>query len=247
VAVYDRIGTTYAAYRRPDPRIAGQIDAALGSARLVLDVGAGSGSYETGDRIYVAVEPSRMMIDQRAPGAAPVVQAVAERLPFPDRTFGAAMAILTMHHWPDLDAGLAELRRVNDGPIAILTWDPDVVARYWLVREYIPEFEAHDRAVASVEQIAAAVGACRIEPVLVPHDCTDGFFAGYWRRPEAYLDAGARAAISGLALLPDDVIDRMVTSLREDLASGVWKERHGDLLALDAYDCGYRLVIGAEP
>ena len=243
MTIYDRIGTTYARYRRPDPRIAGQIDAALGTARRVVDVGAGAGSYEIGDHTYVAVEPSRVMIDQRARSAPPVVQAVAERLPFPDRSFDAATAVLTAHHWPDLTAGIEEVRRVADGPVVILTWDPDRAADYWLVQEYVPEAEHHDRSLASLPHIREALGPCRVEPVLVPHDCTDGFFAAYWRRPEAYLDAGARAAISGLALLPPAIIDRMVVELTRDLASGVWEQRHADLLTSDAYDGGYRLVV----
>jgi len=243
-ARYDRIGSTYGEHRRPDPRVAAAIERALGSATTVLDVGAGAGSYELGDRRYVAVEPSQLMLAQRAPEAAPVVQGVAERLPFPDDTFHAAVAILTVHHWTDAAAGLAEVRRVTRGPIVVLTWDAEQLAgTFWLVREYLPELALQELPLVTLTAVRSLLDPCRVEPVSVPHDCTDGFFAAYWRRPERYLDPGVRAAISGLALLDPTVVDRMVTELGDDLASGRWHERHADLLELDTYDHGYRLVI----
>jgi SAM-dependent methyltransferase len=246
-ATYDRIGATYAAHRRPDPRISAAIESALGDAATVLDVGGGTGSYELGSRRYVAVEPSRVMLGQRASDAAPAVQGVAEHLPFPDRVFDAAMAILTVHHWPDAAAGLAEVRRVTAGPLVALTWDAEQFAStYWLVREYLPEIALQELPLVTLTRLRALLGPCRVEPVLVPHDCTDGFFAAYWRRPERYLEPGVRAAISGLALLDDDVIGRMVAALTADLADGRWHARHADLLELPTYDAGYRLVI-AEP
>ena len=242
--VYDRIGSTYARYRRADPRIAAQIDRALAGATTVLDVGAGTGSYETSRRRYVAVEPSRLMLGQRRPDSPPAVQAVAGRLPFPDDAFDAAMAILTVHHWPDAPAGLAELRRVTRGRIVILTWDAEHFANtLWLVRDYLPESALQERPLCTLPAVRSLLGPCQVEPVVVPHDCTDGFFAAYWRRPEVYLDPDARAAISGLALLEPAVVERMVSALREDLSSGAWHRRHSDLLAQDNYDHGYRLVV----
>jgi SAM-dependent methyltransferase len=246
-ATYDRIGSTYAAHRRPDPRISVAIEAALGDAKTVLDVGGGTGSYERGDRRYVAVEPSRVMLDQRPRGAAPAVQGVAEQLPFVDRAFDAAMAILTVHHWPDAATGLAEVRRVTAGPIVALTWDAEQFAdTYWLVRDYLPEVALQELPLVTLTGLRALLGPCRVEPVLVPQDCTDGFFAAYWRRPERYLEPDVRAAISGLALLDPTVIDRMVTQLAADLASGRWHDRHADLLERDTYDAGYRLVIAEQ-
>jgi SAM-dependent methyltransferase len=244
-AVYDHIGTTYARYRQPDPHIAAQIDRALDGARTVVNVGAGTGSYETGDHRYVAVEPSSLMISQRPAGAPPAVRAVADRLPFADGCFDAATGFNTIHHWPDAAAGVAELRRVTKGPIVFLTWESDHVARFWLTEEYIPEAADHDSTLVCAPEVAALLGPCRTEVVPVPHDCTDGFFAAYWRRPEMYLDPDARAAISGLALLPAAALERMVDRLRTDLESGAWQRRHADLLDLDSYDWGYRLVISA--
>jgi SAM-dependent methyltransferase len=246
-ATYDRIGTTYAAHRRPDPRISAQIEAALGDATTVLDVGGGTGSYELGNRQYVAVEPSRVMLGQRAADAAPAVQGVAEHLPFVDGTFDAAMAIFTVHHWPDSRAGIAEVRRVTRGPIVALTWDAEQFAStFWLAQDYLPEIADQERPLVTLAGLRELLGPCRVEAVPVPHDCTDGFHSAYWRRPERYLDPDVRAAISGLALLEPAVIDRMVRELSADLASGRWHDRHADLLDLDQYDHGYRLVI-AEP
>jgi len=242
--IYDRIGATYDRFRRADPRVARQIHRALGAARRVVNVGAGTGSYEPPDHC-VAVEPSPLMLGRRPPASAPAVRGVAERLPFPDASFDAAMAIFTVHHWADPEAGLAELRRVSTGPVVVLSWDAGHFADdFWLVRDYLPEASAADRDLPTVSAIARSLGPCRVEPVPVPHDCTDGFSAGYWRRPEMYLEPDARAAISNLALLDPAVVERMATELSSDLASGAWRERNNELLELEELDCGYRLIIG---
>ncbi|HVG44206.1 MAG TPA: class I SAM-dependent methyltransferase [Longimicrobium sp.] len=239
--LYDRIGRGYAAYRRPDPRIARRIEDALGSARSVVNVGAGTGSYEPADRAVVAVEPSAEMVRQRAPAAAPAVRAAAERLPLRDRSVDAALAVLTLHHWSDWRQGLAEMRRVARGPVVILTWDPEH-AGFWLVREYFPEIVALDRQSfpthAAMERV---LGPIDVQPVPVPADCTDGFLGAYWRRPATYLDAGARGAISAFAKLRD--VDTRLARLRADLADGSWEARHGGLLALPELDMGYRLIV----
>ena len=243
-AVYDEIGSTYSRYRRADPRVAARIEGALGGAERVLDVGAGTGSYETGRRRYVAAEPSRVMLEQRADDAAPAVQSTAQRLPFADASFDGAIAIFTVHHWPDRGAGLREVRRVTEGPIVILTWDADAFAdAFWLVRDYLPAGALDTVPLLPISEIIDALGPCRIETVPVPHDCTDGFFAAYWRRPEIYLDPDARAAISALALLDPAMVDHMVDRLRADLESGEWHRRQRDLLELEEYDTGYRLVV----
>ena len=239
--LYDRIGVGYAAYRRPDPRIASRIEATLGPARTVLNVGAGAGSYEPAGRTVVAVEPSAEMIRQRTPSAAPAVRGAAEALPFRDRSFDAAMAILTLHHWSDPRRGLAELRRVARDRVAILTWDPEHPG-FWLVRDYFPEIPAMDRETfPAVAAIAEALGPVEVQPVPIPADCTDGFLGAYWRRPAAYLDSGARGAISAFAKLHE--VDARLSRLRADLANGAWQRRNGDLLALDEIDLGYRLIV----
>jgi SAM-dependent methyltransferase len=238
--LYDRIGRSYSATRGEDPRIAAAIHAALGDARMVLNVGAGAGAYEPRDRDVTAVEPSAVMRAQRPPGAAPCIDARAEVLPFADGAFDATMAVLSDHHWSDRLAGLRELRRVGRRAV-VFQWDPAFVDAFWLTREYLPSFARGLHG--GFEGARAALGATREEVVPIPHDCRDGFLMAYWRRPEAYLDATVRANISVFSLLPADEVDAMVGALRADLESGAWELRHGDLLARDELDLGYRLLI----
>lgn len=244
MARYDTIGVDYARLRQPDPRIAARIDHHLGQARSVLNVGAGAGSYEPEGRVVTALEPSGVMIRQRPPGAAPVVQGRAEELPFADGSFDAAMAVLSLHHWTDKAKGLAEMRRVARGPIVLLTFDPDH-GLFWLA-DYLPELVTLDRAIfPPMDFYAAAMGPCRIEPLPIPHDCRDGFLAAYWRRPAAYLDARVRASISSFHAIND--VERGLARLENDLATGAWAERYQDLHDLQTLDCGYRLVIAGTP
>lgn len=239
---YDDIGRGYTGYRRPDPRIARAIHAALGDARSVVDVGAGTGSYEPSDREVVAVEPSSVMIAQRPRGAAPAVQCSAERLPFGDGAFDAAMAILTVHHWTDLRGGLSEMRRVARDRVVILTWDP-AHPGFWLVRDYFPDLIDIDRRIfPGLAELGEHLGGAEVIPVPIPHDCVDGFLGAYWRRPEAYLDEGARAAISTFARI-GDVIPR-IERLAADLEDGQWICRNAEILGLEELDLGYRLVVG---
>ncbi len=242
--MYDGIGRAYARHRRPDPRIAQQIEDALGDARSVLDVGAGTGSYEPADRPVIAIEPSLVMAGQRGAGAAPVVQAVAESLPFADGSFDAAMAVLTIHHWSDVVAGLREMARVARR-VAVLTFDPVVHSTFWMFTDYVPEVNMLSSVqVPSPDVVAEIVGAQRVEPVLIPSDCVDGFNWAFWQRPEEYLDPEVRACMSGLAMLPDDLVAERMDRLRVDIDDGTWHARHGDLMHMDTIDGGLRLVIG---
>lgn len=239
-APYDTIGIDYARSRRADPRIAAVITAALGPAQRILNVGAGAGSYEPEDRIVTALEPATTMIRQRLPSAAPAVQGVAEALPFPDASFDAVMAVLTVHHWTDQAKGLAEMRRVTDGPIVILTYDP-AFRGFWLA-DYIPELVSlDDDRMPRLSMYAECLGPVRIAAVPIPHDCEDGFLCAWWRRPAAYLDPRIRAGMSSFALIGD--VAPAIARLSADLESGAWAARYGDLLGRDSLDLGYRLVV----
>ena len=242
--LYDTIGATYTVTRRTEPRIAAQIWAALGDARTVLNVGAGTGSYEPPGRDVTAVEPSALMRAQRPANAAPCVAAAAESLPFEDQSFDAAMAVATIHHWPDPIAGLREMRRVGRRVVVFTldTSDPGWRRRFWLTRDYLPEFADLFAGRPGATEMARALGA-RLEPVLIPWDCADGFFEAYWRLPEVYLDEDARRGVSVWARLGPEVEQRAVCSLRADLAAGRWTERNRDLLALEAAELGLRLLI----
>jgi SAM-dependent methyltransferase len=242
--LYDAIGATYTVTRRTEPRIAEQVWAALGDARTVLNVGAGTGSYEPSDRDVIAVEPSALMRAQRPAGAAPCVAAVAERLPFDDQSFDAAMAFATVHHWQDPIAGLREMRRVARRVVVFThdSTDTGWLGRFWLTRDYLPEVADLLAGRPSLTEQARAIGA-RAEPVLIPWDCADGFFEAYWRRPHAYLDERVRHGVSVWARVGPDAEQRAVRTLRDDLASGRWAERNRDLLALDASELGLRLLV----
>ena len=243
VQLYDTLGATYTVTRRTEPRIAARIWAALGNAETVLNVGAGTGSYEPPDRYVLAVEPSALMRSQRSPDSAPCLVGSAENLPFDDHSFDAAMAVCTVHHWQDPVAGLREMRRVARRVVVFL-FDTSDPGQFWLTRDYLPEFAALRavRVLASPSDLADPIGA-RLEPVPIPWDCADGFFEAYWRRPEAYLDEAVRRGVSVWAAVGPDAEQRAVDSLRDDLASGRWGERNHDLVDLDTAELGARLLI----
>ena len=244
--LFDEIGRSYGAYRRPDPRFAAAILRALGDADSVVNVGAGTGSYEPTDRAVVAVEPSVAMIRQRNPGGAPIVQASATDLPFRGAVFAASLAVLTIHHWPDRWEGLRELKRVARQRVVVVTWDP-AWPGFWLTDEYFPAMMAINRQIfPTMKELRHAFGRIEVEPLPVPHDCTDGFLGAYWRRPHAYLDAGVRGAISTFTKL-GSVLEPGLKRLRRDLEDGTWHRRHAHLLAEPTLDLGYRLVIAPRP
>jgi len=242
--LYDTIGATYTATRRTEPRIATRIWAALGDAQTVLNVGAGTGSYEPPGRDVTAVEPSALMRSLRQPGAAPCVDAVAESLPFEDQSFDAAMAFATVHHWQDPHAGLREMRRVARR-VVVFTFDGTDAGwrqRFWLTRDYLPEVADLLVGWPSATELAGVIGA-RVEPVLIPWNCADGFFEAYWRRPEAYLEDHVRRGMSVWARVGPVAEQRAVRSLGNDLVSGRWAERNRNLVNLDAAELGLRLLV----
>ncbi len=242
---YDQIGHGYSGARRTEPRIASVIWAALGDALTVLNVGAGTGSYEPPDRDVTAVEPSEVMRGQRPPGAAPCIAASAEALPFPDRSFEVATAVLSDHQWRDPIAGLREMQRVAER-VVVFQWDNEEIRDFWLVRDYLPEFAVLADRCPSLRERARAIGAS-MEPVPIPWDCVDGFFHAYWRRPEAYLDERVRRGSSVWARVGSAAQARAVADLRADLVSGRWRARNSELLDLEQADLGARLLIAQSP
>ena len=238
-ARYDTIGKGYNARRRADPRIAARIVSALGGGESVLNIGAGTGSYEPSDREVFALEPSGMMISQREEGAAPVVQGMAEQLPFPDNSFDAAMGVLTLHHWTDWQAGLREAMRVARQRVIMFSW-VGYVNNFWLT-DYFPEIgPISSEGFPAQEDIATVMGEFECATVPVPYDCQDGFLCSYWRRPAAYLDPMVRQAISTFARIDDQ--EPSLARLATDLKTGVWAQKYANLLDAQDMDYGYRLM-----
>jgi SAM-dependent methyltransferase len=245
--IYDTIGRSYRATRREEPRIAAAIVGALGDARSVVNVGAGAGSYEHSDRRVIAVEPSEVMIAQRPPGAAPVVRGRAEELPLEDDCCDAAMAILSIHHWDDRAAGLRELRRVARRRVVLFGIDPEAADGFWMTREYLPEVMSLVSGSGGPTDWEKELGELlpgrlSVEAVPVPHNCRDGFYGAYWRRPRAFLDPVVRAGISVFSQVPEAAVAGALERLRADLDSGAWARRHADLLDLEELDLGYRVI-----
>jgi SAM-dependent methyltransferase len=241
--LYDTIGTTYGLTRRADERLARSIRSAVGDATTVVNVGAGTGSYEPDDCAVIAVEPSAVMLGQRRTEAAPAVRAVAEALPFRDRTFDVAMAVWTIHHWTDLRRGLEEMRRVA-GRVVIVTAAATVMNDLWLTKEYWPGMARQRRDDIQPSAVIDVLRAtARIEPLPLPHDCTDGIGEAFWAHPEAYLDAQVRAGMSCFQRIDRDEVERGLQHLAADLRSGAWESRYGHLRELDELDCGHRLVV----
>lgn len=242
---YDTIGRGYSAYRRADPRIAAAVHEALGDARTVVNVGAGTGSYEPADRPVIPVEPSTAMALQRDPALPPAVLGVAESLPLADGTADAAMAVMTVHHWAEVDRGLAEMARVARRRIVLLTIDAEVAARTWLFSEYVPEAAERDRReFPRISHLLATLNRqTRVLTVPVPANCADGFGLALWNRPEMVLDPAVRAATSSFARMDPARLAAAADRLARDLDNGHWDRRHGHLRYLSEFDIGLRLIV----
>ena len=239
-ARYDTIGKGYNARRRADPRIAARITSALEDCHSVLNIGAGTGSYEPSDRQVFALEPSAVMISQRDMAAAPVVQGVAEQLPFPDNSFDAVMGLLTLHHWADWQSGMSEAMRVARERVVIFSWI-GYINDFWLT-DYFPEIDPiSSEGFPAQEDLAAMMGEFECATVSVPYDCQDGFLCSYWRRPAAYLDPQVRQAISTFARIDDQ--ESRLARLASDLETGAWARKYASLLDAQTMDYGYRLMI----
>jgi SAM-dependent methyltransferase len=241
--VYDRIGRQYTANRRADPRWERVVAQQIGDAQRIVNVGAGTGSYEPAGREVVAVEPSTVMLEQRPPGAAPAVRAVGADLPVVDGWADLVMAILTVHHWSGWERGLTELCRVAPRRV-VFAIDFEVHSQFWLLQEYLPEVLEHTLQCApGADAVAEAIGATTSIDMPVYRDLQDGVLGAYWCRPEQYLDHQVRANNSGTALAHPETTALGIARLEADLASGAWYERHADLMERESIDMGYRLLV----
>lgn len=245
MARYDSIGPGYAKYRHEDPELRRLIHGALGDARTVVNVGAGTGSYEPLDRHVIAIEPSDAMTIQRSTDHPPAIRATADALPLRDQSVDAAMAVLTIHHWDGCqERGVREMRRVARGPIAIVTYDPEISGQMWLMSDYLTEVAELDRRIfPPPDRVASWLGGACIKEVPHAADTPDWNLGAFWAHPERVFDQGARDATSGFARQPAPVVERVLHDLRRDLDDGTWDRRHGSLRRLEALDVGLRLIV----
>ena len=238
--IYNKIGSRYARTRQTDPRIANQIHRELAGAKRIINIGAGTGSYEPEHADLVALEPSDKMIAQRHPESHPVVQGYAESLPFEANSFSHAMTVLSMHHWHDRPRAFRDISRITTEKFVALTWDPGADT-FWLTRDYFPGFHTMDLEIfPSLDELSAYFEDVSMRPVLIPEDCQDGFLAAFWKRPEAYLDPAVQRAISTFSKTEN--LREPLKRLEQDLASGKWHEINSELHDMATLDAGYRLV-----
>jgi SAM-dependent methyltransferase len=242
---YDSLGQKYSGYRQTDPRIAAYISDALLDAKTVLNVGAGAGSYEPSDKYVAAVEPSVTMRAQRiANGKVPAINAKADNLPFDDNAFDASMAMVTVHHWPDIEKGIKELRRVTKKQILILTFDPNELDNFWNAA-YFPELiEVEKARYPTIDFLKNALGGnCEVVAIPIPIDCVDGFQEAFYGRPEAFLKKEVRRSQSAWGFLPKELEETLVKRLKDDLESGAWDKKYGHFRNQPSFTCALKLLI----
>ncbi len=239
-AIYDEIGIDYSVMRRTDPKIAEQLHTELEGATRIVNIGAGTGSYEPADIDLVAVEPSAEMISQRKKDSHPVKQAFAEKLPFEDKTFSHAMTILSMHHWKDRKSAFKEINRVTTEKFVAITWDLKAEP-FWLTRDYFPEIYDEDISIfPSLDELNEHFDNVQMKPLLIPEDCIDGFLAAFWKRPKAYLSSQVRQSISSFSKI--EKLDEGLQKLKNDLKSGLWEKNNREILESSNLDVGYKLI-----
>jgi SAM-dependent methyltransferase len=242
---YDQLGQKYSGYRQTDPRIAAFVNEALGDTKTILNVGAGAGSYEPADKYVIAVEPSVVMRSQRMRNnKVPAINAKADNLPFDDNSFDASMAMVTIHHWPDIDQGLKELRRVTKSQVVVMTFDPEQLDNFWNA-DYFPELIEVERArYPTIDFVKKSLGGnCEVVPIPVPVDCSDGFQEAFYGRPEAFLEKEVRLAQSAWGFLKDGLEEELIKRLSTDLESGAWDKKYGHYRTEPTFTCALRLVI----
>ena len=244
---YEQGGQHYSKIRRPEPSFERAIRVALGSAKTVINVGAGTGSYEPTDLSVTAVEPSASMRMQRPSHLTPAVDATAEDLPFEDNAFDAAMATVTIHQWRDLERGLLEMRRVTRGPIVIMTFDPEVLLTFWL-SEFAPKLMTYE--AGRMPAINTVVNLLQQQTIVdelpIPFECADGFGEAFFGRPEAFLDERVRRSQSAWGFISNEEERASISALRTSLEDGSWDETFGYLRTASHY-CGAVRLITSLP
>ena len=251
---YDTIGDTYSETRKADSRIVDRIIQLLDlpAGARILDIGAGTGNYsfalaERGFTV-AALEPSTVMSDQASYHSHVTwITGSAERLSFEKSSFDAAILILCIHHFSDLQSALREAQRVTSGgPVLIFTYDPLAIDEPWLF-EYFPVFRLQiQKAFPTISVISACFDSelsVQEHPFPLPHDLKDSFAGAAWRYPERYLDQEFRDGTSAFRQLDPVTAGACLTHLAGDLKSGRWDRRYSEVRKLNVYDHGYTFLV----
>jgi ubiquinone/menaquinone biosynthesis C-methylase UbiE len=255
MALYDTIGKTYSATRRPDPRIAARLIELLSlpPGSLVADIGAGTGNYSLelvrGGFPCVAIEPSLEMTRQAEPH--PQVRWVlgrAESIPLPDKSVSACVSVLSYHHFEDRRTALTEMLRIaGAGPLVFFTFCPKRLSMFWLYR-YFPTMLADARSCFHTAEATAAEmthwsnRTATLHWFPLPGDLDDLFAAAAWRQPELYLDPHVRQGISSFAKVPPPELEAGLMHLAADLADGSWDRELGELRERETLEAGYVFI-----
>ena len=239
-AIYNDIGVNYSLTRCTDPKIAEQLYSKLQGATRIINIGAGTGSYEPENIELVAVEPSSKMISQRKNGSHKVEQAFAESLPFENNSFSHAMTVNSIHHWKNRALAFDEINRVATDKFVAISWDPESHP-FWLTRDYFPEIYEMDKCIfPEMEEFNEHFSDVFISPLKIPADCKDGLLGAFWNRPEAYLNDKVRQSTSPFAKIKN--LAEGLRKLEDDIASGAWAKNNHAILNSTSLDVGYRLI-----
>ncbi|MFI0347382.1 MAG: class I SAM-dependent methyltransferase [Chthoniobacterales bacterium] len=258
--LYEKIGTSYSITRKADQRIAERLIELLGlpTGSTILDVGAGTGNYSfalaNAGFSMLAVEPSKTMLSQASPNKnIKWINSFAEAIPLDDESAQGAIIICAYHHFQNNQQALKEIIRVvGAGPILIFTWDVQKLPQLWLT-DYFPEIYPDHKAYigdakAAVQNISHWTNRkCEIFSFPLPCDLTDHFITADWARPEAYLDPEIRQGISSFAEASENIYEKGLKRLKDDLQSGHWDKQYGELRQKKEYDIGYCFLKISSP
>ena len=253
--LFDKIGGTYNRTRSADKRIVSELVRLLGLQKgtTIADVGAGTGNYsiamaKAGYKIK-AIEPSTAMISHSLQDLdVEWLVGCAENIPLRTGSVDAAISILALAHFSDIEHSFSEMARIsNNGPIVIFSFDPEIGKRTWMY-DYFPFFWDLFSDIPTAKEMVNILGRYtnltpQIIPFELPSDLTDNFAAAAWKNPHLYLEPEYRNNISSFRMTDPQIVDKSVKQLASDLESGRWNQLYGNVQHLDKYDAGYFFIL----
>src|SRR5699024_6456380 len=149
-----------------------------------------------------------------------------------------------VHHWPDIRKGLHELRRVTRNQVLIMTFDPDALNDFWNAH-YFPEvIEIEKSRYPTIDFITEALGgSSEVQSIPLRGDCVDEFQEACYGRPGAFHEKEIRSSQSAGGFVSDELEEKLVKVLADELQSGEWDKRDGIYRQMSSYTCALRLLI----